>query len=163
MPNPNPYQCRIEGCGRPVRVKSRQLCAHCYRHLLNGTLGQPDRRTQNVPDGMRRCARCKQVLPRTAEHFTRHAGHSCGLSYTCHVCRREYVRNSRRKQRARYDTESMSDQAFLHLLSQRMVQHGILRTMDSRPNVTREERMDMQYETAVEFARAAGVRVGEDG
>ena len=76
-------------------------CKDCRRGRRNGTLKS---KKEELPEGQKRCARCKEVKLATLEHFPPKRGANPLYSY-CRKCvakiNQEWVRNNPEKQRAR--------------------------------------------------------------
>ena len=53
-------------------------------------------------DGMKRCAKCGEWKPATAEYFNRDNTMTCGLRSMCKVCRSEYNREHHQKNKDHY-------------------------------------------------------------
>ncbi len=113
---------------------------------------------------LRACSKCGTIAP--IEHYHADKSAAGGRSRQCNACKRttrlehqRRVRAGKAVERRRKNGESMSDVDFLTLLTQRMYERGILRKGDDRPDYCPDT---PQYETAAEFARAAGVLISED-
>lgn len=73
-------------CGRRAR-----LAAEREDNAKRKVQGKPPRR---VPDGLKRCSRCRKVLPRA--DFGRNSDMKDGLAVICRDCAREHDRRTRR-------------------------------------------------------------------
>lgn len=69
-------------CGtvpKPMPARSEAFVYGCAK-------GRPKRVDPEVTAGMKRCSRCKEIMPYS--EFNRHARNPDGLAYSCRVCHR---------------------------------------------------------------------------
>lgn len=85
--------CGVEGCDRPVRVISRQLCGTHYKHYLDGKPLVPlnnYRRAQRVDEAGKSCTNCNRYQP-WSEYTTKPTGN--GYASWCNACKTEVSNN----------------------------------------------------------------------
>lgn|SRR2546425_2242834 len=83
------FPATTEFFGKHAQMKDglQPRCKTCHKTRRN------PRRLEEIPEGQKRCSKCKNLLPATPEFFTRHRRGKGGLSECCKECKNSARRN----------------------------------------------------------------------